>query len=230
MKKILTIAILLTIVVQGPVFSQTTEKQESGTEKQSQAGLFNDFYGGYGAGSIFYFTGRMKHTGDYPTEMSSYNGRYLSGETFTNPNSAGTFYLGYGRSLNNVVSMGFLFGFQSFSYTGTAAYSTNYGYPVDSTPVKLSSHDILLSGIARVQFCYVNKPMIRMYSGIGIGITVNFGTGKIQDYEFSERKLWPAGQLTLMGLRFGRAFGGFFEFGFGSYGIINAGLSYKFKD
>jgi hypothetical protein len=33
-----------------------------------------------------------------------------------------------------------------------------------------------------------------------------------------------------MGLRFGRAFGGFVEFGFGTYGIVNAGLSYKFKD
>jgi len=127
--------------------------------------------------------------------------------------------------------MGFLFGFQEFSYTGITHYTSYYsGYGNDSTQLKLSSNDILLTGIARVQFNYVNKPFIKMYSGIGIGITVNFGKGKIGSDEYSERKIWPGGQLTLMGMRIGRALGGFFEFGFGSYGIINAGLSYKFKD
>jgi hypothetical protein len=230
MKKTCTI-ILLLVGISWSTFAQSSGNNSSGTEKTNQAGLFNEIYAGYGAGSIFYFTGRMKHTGDYPTEMTSYNGSYLGQKTFTTPSSPGTFFIGYGRTLNRVVSMGILFGFQRFTYTGTTHYTSYYeGSYSDSSKVKLSSDDILLTGIARLLFSYVNKPSVRVYSGIGIGFTVNFGTGKISDYEYSERRIWPGGQLTLMGVRFGRAFGGFFEFGFGSFGIINAGISYKFKD
>lgn len=100
----------------------------------------------------------------------------------------------------------------------------------NSDSVKIVSDDRLITGIARVTFCYLSKPMIRMYSGIGIGLTIDFGRATADGAVTTERKLWPGGQLTLMGLRVGRAFGGFLEFGFGSYGIMNAGLSYKFKD
>ena len=228
MKAISSLAILLIIGITCSTFAQSTEKPSTIAEKTNQASRFNELYGGYGAGSIFYFTGRMNHTDGYVTEMYSYENGSLNNKTFTTPSSSGTFFLGYGRSLNEVISMGFLFGFQNFSYTGKAHYVNSIS-GVDSV-VHITNNDYLLSGIARVLFSYVNKPAIRLYSGIGIGITVDFGKGKLGEDEYSEHRLWPAGQLTLMGLRFGRAFGGFFEFGFGSYGIINAGISYKFKD
>ena len=230
MKTTRTIVLMLMVILSTQSMGQTNNTTTGGSQKNEQWALSNEVYGGYGAGSIFYFTGRMKHTGEYPTELSYYNGRYLTNIDFNTPASAGTFFLGYDRSLNKVISMGCMFGYQNFSYNGTASYSNIYGSPVDSSLIKLSSNDMLLTVIARLQFSYVNKPSIRMYSGIGIGITVNFGKGTIGEKESTERRLWPAGQLTLMGLRFGRALGGFFEFGFGSYGIINAGISYKFKD
>jgi hypothetical protein len=210
-------------------YAQSMQTTPPATGKTNQASLFNDLYGGYGAGSIFYFTGKMSHSSDYPTVSGSYGGMYLVNTTLTDPTSAGTFFLGYGRTLNEVVSMGFMFGFQEISYSGISRYRSSQ-YTGNDTILHLTNNDFILSGIARILFSYVNKPIIRVYSGVGIGITINLGKAKLGSEEFTDRKLYPAGQLTLMGIRFGRALGGFFEFGFGSYGIINAGLSYKFKD
>ena len=202
-------------------FSQSTDTKEIKSTKTSQASLYNDFYAGYGALSIFYFTGRMNHGKDYPTESNLYNEK-----DFTEPASVGNIHLGFARSLSRVVSVGFLFGYQNFHYTAKGHLVLNGNDSV----LNLTSDDRLVSGIARFTFCYLSKPYIRMYSGIGIGLTIDFGKATVNGHATTERKLWPGGELTLMGLRVGRAFGGFLEFGFGSYGIVNAGLSYKFAD
>ncbi|MCX6245175.1 MAG: hypothetical protein NTU98_10780 [Bacteroidetes bacterium] len=225
MKK--TFIILLALLVSFPCLKAqnavTTETKPPA--KKSQSNMPNEFYGGYGALSIFYFTGRMRHSSDYPTETTYYNGNYYHNTDYTDTKSPGTFYVGFGRSLNKVVSVGFMFGYQDIKYTETYKLNT-----YDTTEYKINADDQLLTGIARVTFTYLNKPTIRMYSGIGIGVTIDFGKASGDIDTKTERRLWPGGQLTLMGLRFGRAFGGFIEFGFGSYGIVNAGLSYKFAD
>jgi hypothetical protein len=69
-----------------------------------------------------------------------------------------------------------------------------------------------------------------MYSGAAIGISVDFAKEYIGDNKYTDRKVVPAVQMTLMGLRFGRSLGGFVEFGYGSFGIANFGLSYKISD
>ncbi|MGA2824171.1 MAG: hypothetical protein ABSE72_11665, partial [Bacteroidales bacterium] len=138
--------------------------------------------------------------------------------------SAGCFFIGYNRLLNKVVSTGFMFGYQNFHRRGTGYLSSL------SNNVPVTVNDDLLMGMARVTFCYLNKRFVRMYSGVGIGITIDLGTEKGSGESSSDRNLLPGGQITLMGLRFGRAFGGFVEFGFGTYGILNAGLSYNFAD
>jgi hypothetical protein len=210
-----TILLLTICFIALSIPAVVAQNQDQPTPKQDQAELQNEVYLGYGAGGLFYWTGNMAHSSDYPSEQSA--------QTFTDPSSAGALYLGYSRSLNKVVSLGFLFGYQNFSYTGTSTSASTAGLITEY-------NDILLSGMARVLFSYVHKPSVRLYSGIGLGITVNFGKATQPNKEFTDRKLWPGGQLTFMGLRFGRALGGFFEFGFGTIGIINAGISYKFSD
>jgi hypothetical protein len=230
MKKFIWFSILLSLIVTTSGFTQTESKPENKSGKQGQNLLFNDFYFGYGAGSIFYFTGRMKHSDTYPTEWDYYNSNPLS-KSYGVPSSFGTITLGYQRCLNRVVSLGIMFGFQDFHYTEQATeqvYQNGVYYNTLTHTIK--NNDILLSGSARVLFSYVNKPSIRIYSGVALGITVDFGRATFDDLEYADNKLWPGGQLTLMGIRYGRAFGGFFEFGFGSYGIINAGISYKLAD
>ncbi|MCX6247102.1 MAG: hypothetical protein NTW10_05160 [Bacteroidetes bacterium] len=221
MKNSVSLFMIFLLMCSSPLFSQNTETTAKPPAKTSQATLYNDIYAGYGALSIFYFTGRMAHSNDYPTENKYSNTKFPD-----QASSPGTFFLGYARTLNKVVSVGFLFGYQNFSYTGTG-HITNYG---SDSLINIKATDQLVTGIARVTFCYLNKPFIRMYSGVGLGLTIDFGKALANGEQTNERKLYPGGQLTLMGLRFGRAFGGFLEFGFGSYGILNVGLNYKFSD
>jgi hypothetical protein len=214
MKKLLPLLFVFVLI---SIFSFGQDKDLTGTppKPQTQTLLQNDFYAGYGGFSVFYFTGI--NSGSFDLIRTS---------NLKDEQSAGTFFLGYQRSLNTVVSTGFLFGYQNFNRTGMG-----YIYQSDNTtPEAITVNNNLIMGIARVTFNYVNKPVIRMYSGIGIGLTINLSSVKLNGQTDHDRKLLPGGQLTLMGLRFGRAFGGFVEFGFGTYGIVNAGLSYKFKD
>jgi hypothetical protein len=230
MKKFAMILFLSCMIFLPEVYSQTGTTQEPASSKPGQNLMFNDLYFGYAAGSLFYFTGRMNHSDDYPTEWDHMeNGNPLT-TSYGIPESFGTLFLGFGRNLNRVVSWGFMLGFQNFSYTETATEHISQNGSNTTLPHTIYNNDILLTGIARVLFSYVNKPNVRMYSGVGLGIMVDFGRATMDGNHYGDNKLWPGGQLTFMGIRYGRAFGGFFEFGFGSYGIINAGLSYKFAD
>lgn len=196
-------------------FGQDKDLSSPPPSKNTQTLLQNDFYVGYGGFSVFYFTGINAGSFDL-----------IRTNNLSDEQSAGTFFLGYQRSLNSVISTGFLFGYQNFHRTGLGyVYLSD-----DNTPQAITVNNDLIMGIARVTFTYLNKPVIRMYSGVGIGLTINLSSVKLNGQTDHDRKLLPGGQLTLMGLRFGRAFGGFVEFGIGTYGILNAGLSYKFKD
>jgi hypothetical protein len=186
------------------------------SQKTSQAELPNEVYAGYGAGSVFYFTRvSQAHNG-----MSSSSHDYLQ--------SAGTFFLGYTRNFNRVVSMGVLFSYMPSSTDLTSNYIyENNGYGSSTTG---SATDDLLGAITRITFSYVNKPVFRIYSGVAIGVTVDLGKTTINGQTDKTRKLIPAGQLTMFGVRFGRALGGFIEMGIGTQGIINAGITYKIRD
>jgi hypothetical protein len=206
-----TALLLISCLILLSITTVRAQDEAQSTPKSGQVLLTNDFYAGYGALGLFYWTGRMAHSSGYPSEVGS--------QTFTEPTSPGTFFVGYNRNLNKVVAVGFMFGLQNFTYTGKTTYGVTTDY-----------NDLLIGGMAKITFCYLNKPNIRMYSGIGIGLTMNFGTADQPDQTITDRKLFPGGQFTLMGIRFGRALGGFVEFGMGTMGIVNAGISYKFKD
>ena len=214
MKKI--ISLFLTFIMSSLlVFSQSDLTTPSASTKTSPSPLTNEFYAGYGGLSVFYFSGQL---------VTSFNQSYYI-NSYTDPTSFGNIFIGYNRHLNKVISTGFMFGYQDFQSTATGETRTSYG---TSFPVTID--DRLIMAIARISFYYVNKPIVSMYSGVGIGVTMDFATAKGNGESSTDRKLFPAGQLTLMGIRFGRAFGGFIEFGIGTYGILNAGLSYKFAD
>ncbi len=168
----------------------------------------NEFYGGYGTGSIYYFTGNINHHFD--------NGMYEYQES--DPNSIGSFFVGYNRTLNRVISLGFAFCYMNFSHTGKD-HETQQSYKIV---------DNFYTGITRVTFCYLDKPIIRMYCGVGIGISVILGNTTWKGEDYTDRKILPAGQLTLFGIRVGKALAGFGEFGVGTNSIIQAGISYRF--
>lgn len=200
MKKLLIIAVLAILLA--PVCLQAqSEGKISLTERRDQSLLPNDIYAGYGLGSVYFWANQ--------DDASS---------TVT----PGTFFIGYSRSLGKVIDVGFqasftpiTFKYNSASYNGTYSTEENNNY---------------WQGLATLRFSYLSKPMFRMYSGIGIGVTMNYYTDVANGVTTSGQKLLPAGQMTFLGFRVGRALSGFGEFGIGTNGIIILGMSYRFPD
>ncbi len=175
-----------------------SQKEGEKTVKQpEQTDLLNEFYASYGLGSFLHVAGQQE------------------GDTYTSP---GTFNLGYTRSINTVIGVGFHLGYVYVEHKTRADYYNNsYTY-----------QDGYLQGIAFVKFRYLNKPAFCMYSGIGMGVMLDYYTDITSAETISGQKIFPAGQLTLLGFRVGRSVAFFGEFGLGTLQILNAGISYKF--
>jgi len=69
-----------------------------------------------------------------------------------------------------------------------------------------------------------------MYSGLGLAYTygtLKYDSSTPQEESSTDNISLPNFHLTGVGLRVGKSFGGFAEFGFGYKGIVNMGLSYQ---
>jgi opacity protein-like surface antigen len=206
MKKTLLL-LLLAVATLAPAYSFS---QESTSPSRP-----NEIYGGYGALSIFYFTGNLDH---------NYDDSYYHNYDNQDPSSPGTFFIGYNRQLNKVVSIGIV-----LSYMQTTNSFEYHDYN-SSLTYNGTNHESLITEITRVTFGYLNRPSLKVYSGIGMGVTIDLNEANFEETTQKDRKILPAGQLTFIGIRFGKAFGGFVEFGVGSNGIMQGGLSYRIAD
>jgi hypothetical protein len=199
---------------------QNSDREAVKSIKKDQSKLFNEVYFSYGIGSIYLFSSEINHNYDL------YNSYYNNDRT--DIYSPGAFMVGYNRMLNRVIMIGFEASYMNCNYKRT--YYNNENPSENRTA---TFNDNLLSGIAKFTFNYVNKPIVRVYSSVGMGITVDLSnaqkdeTGSVEE---TARKILFAGQLTFMGVRFGRAFGGFVEFGIGTNAILTGGLNYQFGD
>lgn len=71
----------------------------------------------------------------------------------------------------------------------------------------------------------------QMYGGGGIGVTFIFEDNSfyLPGYNtYSDSRVYPNFDFTIIGLRFGRQIGGFVEFGFGYKGLLRFGVSGQF--
>jgi hypothetical protein len=220
MKKIVILGFALSMFPFLATLGQQTKKDVVRSAKKDQSMLFNEAYISYGIGTIYLFTSEVNHSYDL------YNSYYSSDRT--DINSPGAFMIGYNRMLNKVIMIGFVASYINCNYK-----RTYYDYENSSNIGTATFNDNLLSGIAKFTFNYVNKPIVRVYSSVGMGITVDLSKAQKDlpgSVEETARKILFAGQVTFMGVRFGRAFGGFCEFGFGTNSIITAGFNYQFGD
>ena len=218
MKKLLIIFLALILI---PLMSFNLFAQETKTgKKNNQSTLHNEIYASYGLGSVYIFTDGISHSYDYPYS-------YFTGTPKT-VQSFGAISVGYNRMLNRIVMIGFGGTFLNCNYDR----KRNSYYGNDTTLAsKATFNENILNGTAKLTLNYYNKQSLRIYSSFAFGVSIIFGNATTNGHDMeSERKILPAGQLTMLGVRFGRAFGGFFEFGFGSNAIITGGLSIQLKD
>ena len=185
-------------------FSQNKEAAVP-TGKADQSELYNNFYLSYGIGSLFY---------------------YIENHGLTANSTSGNILLGYSRSLNKVVAVGFQV---MYSQVDREATQSELYYPSYYSQEKATDH--LWQGLASLRFQYLNRKAFCMYSGFGMGVTMNSYT-QTDSYGIEKKgqQLLPAAQLTLLGFRIGRAVSFFGEFGIGTSSILSGGISYKFGD
>lgn len=134
-----------------------------------------------------------------------------------------SFNLGYYYDVLRWLSVG---GVVSYSYTG----ATYYDGLSDS---KVGSFGISnLSLTAMVRFTWLRRPMVRLYSQLGLGMGLYVHSNKL----FGNRKTdaWEgifAGQINYLGVQVGRKVYGYAELlGLGSHGALVLGVGYRFMD
>jgi hypothetical protein len=203
MKKIMLMIAVLIFTV-GVTTQGQTQEAKSSKLKNDQSNLANDFYVSYGIGTLYYF---------------------IDNEGMSANTVSGTFLVGFARSINKVIAVGFQLSYARIGRTGM-----DYGYYPNYNYYNIDMTDNMWQGIANIRFRYLNTPTFSMYSGIGMGVTMDYYSKTDSTTTIKGQKLLPAGQLTLLGFRVGRALSFFGEFGIGTNSILNAGVSYKFGD
>lgn len=195
MKTKLLAILLMTIIPAATCLGQNEVKKP---KPLSQTDVLNDFSISYGIGSVYYYIDQNQNSN------LSWNG-------------IGTFMLGYTRSINRVIGVGFEVGFTPVSATNNNSYGNHY-----------TKNYNYLQALARVKFCYLNRPAFVMYSGVAIGVTMNYYNETNSGSTTAGQSLLPAGELSLLGFRLGRSAAFTGEFGIGTLSILNIGFSYKF--
>jgi hypothetical protein len=216
MKKIL--CSLLGSLMVLTISAQNDQLKEPTKVKKSQNEMRNDLYLAYNYGSL------------YLTNPYADHSYYNYPELYDRPDDAyslGGLTMGYNRSLNRVVMFGFMLCYENFASSG------NYDPDGSGTIYSADINDHVISEMAMFTVNYVNKPVVRLYSAAGLGVSVVFShiQGSAPDaVAETDRQAHFAGQWTLIGLRVGRTIGGFFEIGMGSAAMLSGGISYKFSD
>lgn len=96
--------------------------------------------------------------------------------------------------------------------------------------VSQSDYEHHLMFVPTVRFTYLNRPLVRLYSSIGVG--VGLCSQRTKDHmgvllSSRSERFCPA-EITILGVSVGRRLFGFAELSTGSMGVCAAGIGYRF--
>lgn len=129
--------------------------------------------------------------------------------------SSGIFQVGYNRLLSHGISVGGELSFEAITLIGT-------------DPEAYENHYTVTNITARFDYRYWERENFAVYSGLSIGVGNVGSHGTINPAGTLSAGLIPAGQLNLFGISYGKKWNGYVEWGFGSNGLINMGLTRRF--
>ena len=137
-------------------------------------------------------------------------GRYSYGDRIRTQ----AFSLGYTQELSQWLSLGV-----QAAYSGVFQDQRLAGMTTD----RRYTHRFAL--YPAVRFTYLNRPIIRLYSGAGLGVGMKW------KHEFFDRdveySVFPTGQVTFFGLSVGRRLFANWEIGYGVKGYLTLGMGYR---
>jgi hypothetical protein len=188
---------------------------------------------------LFVFNSNISFTQDKPNQFSAGYGVFTVDEelsiiedvissmitvgSFTTDNiqMTGAVIFTYNYALSKVVHLGGAFAYENITedvFINPGTGKTKAG--------ELNRNFYTLA--AEAKFSYVHANIFQMYSGVGVGATLNTDEYKANDGKSnSDTQGHFNFQINLVGLRIGNAFAGFAELGYGYKGILNFGLSLR---
>lgn len=125
----------------------------------------------------------------------------------------------------------FFIGFQGFlTKQWTAGLHLLYGKYVQTNNYASKSQVVFtntyIGGYARTEFIWANTEMVQFYSSASLGL---MSVASKETFGAEATKLEPIFQLSPLGMRVGTNIAVHVEGGFGSYGIVSAGVRYRFN-
>lgn len=95
---------------------------------------------------------------------------------------------------------------------------------------KLGNQEMqFISVMPVIRFTWLNRPLVRMYSSLGIGMTVKTESRFAGLQRRHSRETVLSAHATLFGIAVGRALFGYAEVGAGMQGALIAGIGYRFN-
>jgi hypothetical protein len=133
----------------------------------------------------------------------------------------GPIMIQYQRSIKNSnFTIGGLFGYSSANTDVEYSEKPNTNFHFN-----ISYFTLMCQG----EYNYINTKNFQLYSGVGIGTNIIIPTGNDPKGNSTPTNIGAAVQFSPIGLKFGgENIGGNIEFGYGSKGIVNAGLYTRF--
>jgi hypothetical protein len=80
----------------------------------------------------------------------------------------------------------------------------------------------------RINFCYLNREMVTLYSGLEAGAALVFWKDRKGPETLTDTDIIPAYHINFFGLRVGKQIAGFIEWGYGHRGMVNVGVSARY--
>lgn len=148
------------------------------------------------------------------TPLEKYNSsKYYYDTSYNNP----SLNIAYRYHLNSRWTVG---------GTSAAWFRNHYKFSESDNRQVFASSDYRFSLLAGVRYYYWETNISHFYSGLAGGATLAADKDIKKDkYEY---RFMPAYQLTLIGVTLGKDFYGFADLGYGTLGVLNLGLGYKF--
>ncbi len=183
---------------------QLAKAQEKGT---------NEISIGYGVGSSDQFFDNLVDISVFAVTIGNL--------TYDNKVFRGPLYVNYNYAIKDQLMIG-----------GTVTYS-KITRDVFLSKISLGEqiNNIFTIGLES-NYRYISNRSFQMYSGLGLGYSVNFSKSRSNSGKKDSRRGQTNSNLnfhlTGIGLRFGKKIAGYFEIGLGYKGVYNLGISHQF--
>ncbi len=126
------------------------------------------------------------------------------------------------------LSLGIRGSYVRYKHDGTLSFNGDHNFKADW-------NISYITGMADINFIYLNKEYIKLYAGLSAGVSqYNLEFKKVSKPEYndlldkSEHRLYFAYEIIAFGISFGKQIGGFVEAGYGYSGMVNFGVYARF--